>query len=110
MKDVSLKQSILFSKKKNWRATDNRSSHHSACASRLTALPTGCSQSMAPRHDGEGAAVRRGLLKAVQRSILTYLQSSYGLGICLVGLFLTAIAAFQYGEVSPSNHPRAVSR
>lgn len=44
--------------------------------------------------------VKRGIFKAIQRGVLNYLQSSWGLGICLVGLFLTAIAAFQYGEVS----------
>ena len=55
---------------------------------------------MVRARDNNNEEVKRGIMKAIQRSVLTYLQSSAGLGICLIGLFLTAIAAFQYGEVS----------
>ena len=47
-----------------------------------------------------GGGGQSGLYKAAQRAIFTYLSTSWGLGLCIGGLFMVAITGFQYGEVS----------
>lgn len=55
------------------------------------------------------------LLKLLQRQTYTCLSHRYGLYVCFVGVVVTIVSAFQFGEVSSGpgaldRHDRAVSR
>ena len=49
-----------------------------------------------------GARMFEGVAKLCQRQIYSWLSSKCGLPVCIVGLLVAVISAFQFGEVSLS--------
>lgn len=49
-----------------------------------------------------GARMFEGVAKLCQRQIYSWLSSKCGLPICIIGLLVAVISAFQFGEVSLS--------